>query len=128
MDCPKCTGHLQAESYGDSITIHRCDTCAGLWCKQEALAEMKDTWMAEAVLDIGNPRIGNTMDALGDIHCPEGHGKMNKRDDDRQRHIWYEECSTCHGVFLDAGEFTDLKHDTLLDRVRGVLKGGRPLS
>ena len=45
---------------------------------------------------------------------------MIKRQDEEQRHVWYEECQTCGGVFLDAGEFTDLKFKTLLDWVRGL--------
>lgn len=126
MNCPKCTGTMHKETYGDDICIHKCDVCAGLWCKPEALARMKVEWMAEAVLDTGDPRVGSSLNAIGEINCPEGHGKMEPRSDERQRHIWYEECETCGGVFLDAGEFTDLKHDTLLDRLRGILKGARP--
>ena len=45
---------------------------------------------------------------------------MQRRSDDEQRHVWYEECETCHGIFLDAGEFTDLKFKTLMDWVRGL--------
>ena len=125
MDCPKCTGNMNAETYGDDIFVHRCDVCAGLWCKPDALARMKEAWLAEAVLDIGDPRVGSRLDAVGDIFCPEGHGKMENSADSRQRHIWFEECTTCGGIYLDAGEFTDLKYDTLMDRVRGLLKGAR---
>jgi hypothetical protein len=87
---------------------------------------MKNAWMAEAVLDIGDPQIGSDLNEVDNIECPEGHGKMFKTEDVRQRHIWFEQCLTCHGVFLDAGEFTDLKYETLLDFVRGMLKGSRP--
>ena len=125
MECPKCTGNMHPETYGEQIDVHRCDVCAGLWCKPDALARMKAAWLAEAVLDIGDPRVGVTLDAVGDIQCPEGHGKMENSADSRQRHIWYEECATCGGIYLDAGEFTDLKYDTLMDRVRGLLKGAR---
>ena len=127
MDCPKCIGALQAVEYGKQIHIHRCDTCGGLWCNPDALQEMKATWLAEAVLDTGSPKVGSSLDQVGDILCPEGHGAMLKRYDLKQQHIWYEECPACGGIFLDAGEFTDLKFDTLLDRIRGLVKGPSPL-
>ena len=77
------------------------------------------------MLDTGDPRIGSSLDDLGEIDCPEGHGKMEARSDERQRHIWFEECLTCGGIFLDAGEFTDLKYQTLMDRIRSRIKGAR---
>jgi len=90
------------------------------------LENMKSTWMSEAVLDTGSPRVGSTLNAVADIVCPEGHGKMQNCSDGNQRHIWFEQCPTCCGIFLDAGEFTDLKYDTLLDRLRGLVTGARP--
>lgn len=116
---------MHEKKYGDDICIHRCDVCAGLWCKPQALAHMKSAWMAEAVLDTGDPRVGSKLDEVEDIDCPEGHGKMAKRSDDKQSHIWFEECLTCNGIFLDAGEFTDLKYITFMDHARALIKGRR---
>ncbi len=126
MNCPKCTGSMEPQSYNDTIHVHRCNTCAGLWCTMAQLAKMKREWMSEGALDIGNPRVGERLNAFDDIDCPEGHGRMVKTTDPEQTHIWFEVCNTCSGVFLDAGEFTDLKYRTLMDRVRGWLKGERP--
>lgn len=126
MDCPKCTGAMVEETYGENIHIHRCNICAGLWVKPDALERMKSTWMAEAALDTGSPIVGSNLNTIDDINCPEGHGKMAKCEDKDQRHIWYEECLTCHGVFLDAGEFTDLKFETPLDKIRTLFTGKRP--
>lgn len=117
---------MHDEMYGDDIHIHRCEVCAGLWVKPDALDKMKSTWMAEAALDIGSPKIGSDLNSVDDINCPEGHGKMAKRVDERQPHIWYEQCLTCQGIYLDAGEFTDLKFETPLDRIRSMLAGKRP--
>ena len=127
MDCPKCIGQLEPVEYGGEIQVRRCDTCGGLWCDPDNLKLMKSTWLAEAALDTGSPHVGSTLDKVGDIQCPAGHGKMLQRYDPKQKHIWYEECGTCGGIFLDAGEFTDLKFDTLLDRFKSLLKGPRPL-
>jgi len=106
--------------------VHRCNRCAGLWCKPEVVVAMKREWMAEVEIDIGDPKIGAKLNELGDVECPEGHGVMEKKVDERQTHIWYEACNTCDGMFFDAGEVTDLKYDTFMDRVRDFLKGKRP--
>ncbi len=82
--------------------------------------------MAEAALDIGDPRVGQRLNSVDDIQCPEGHGPLRKAMDETQSHIWFEECDTCGGIYLDAGEFTDMKFHTLLDRVRDLLKPRRP--
>lgn len=125
MQCPKCPGTLEPRTYGRKITVHRCTECAGLWCKPEPLLEMKREWMSEAVLDSGDPKLGKALDQIEDIHCPEDGTCMVKTADERQTHIWYESCPTCDGMFFDAGEFTDLKYDTLMDRVRDFIKGRR---
>lgn len=126
MRCPKCPGTLEPKTYGRKITIHRCSDCGGLLCKPETLLEMKREWMSEAVLDAGDPRMGKALDKLGDIKCPECDTVMDKTADERQTHIWYESCPSCSNIFLDAGEFTDLKYDTLMDRLRGIVRGKRP--
>ena len=45
---------------------------------------------------------------------------MIRMVDPVQRHIWFEACTACNGVFLDAGEFRDLKGHTLLDRLKDL--------
>ncbi|MCB1685556.1 MAG: zf-TFIIB domain-containing protein [Pseudomonadales bacterium] len=125
MQCPKCPGSLQAKTYGRKITVHRCSDCGGLWCKPQVLLEMKKEWMSEAVLDSGDPKLGSALNQLADIKCPEDGTLMDKKADAKQTHIWYESCPTCNGMFFDAGEFTDLKYDTLMDRVRDFVKGRR---
>ena len=87
---------------------------------------MKREWMAEVQVDIGDPKVGATLDKLDEVSCPEGHGVMDRTADERQTHIWYEVCRTCDGMYFDAGEVTDLKYDTFMDRVRDVIKGKRP--
>ena len=128
MQCPKCPGTLEEKTYGRKITVRRCSDCGGLWCKPDVLLEMKKVWRSEAVLDSGDPKVGEALDQLDDIKCPEDGTLMEKVADEKQIHIWYESCPTCDGMFFDAGEFTDLKYDTLMDRVRGFIKGRRPES
>jgi hypothetical protein len=50
--------------------------------------------------------------------------RMEKISDPSQPHIWYEVCLE-HGMYLDAGEFTDFKYETLLDKFRDLVTGRR---
>ena len=106
--------------------MHRCIECGGLFCKPDVLIEMKREWMSEIVLDSGSAKRGRELDALGDINCPDCGILMTKTYDPHQRHIWFEACEQCEGMFFDAGEFSDLKYDTFMDRIRDVIKGRRP--
>jgi Zn-finger nucleic acid-binding protein len=51
---------------------------------------------------------------------------MDQTHDRTQKHIWFESCVQCEGMYFDAGEFSDLKYETLMDRVRDFIKGARP--
>ncbi len=126
MRCPKCPGVLETHTYGRKITVHRCDHCHGLFCKPDVLLEMKREWMSEIVLDSGDAKIGRQYNELDNISCPDCAVPMDKVFDKHQTHIWYESCAQCEGMFFDAGEFSDLKYDTLMDRVRDFVKGRRP--
>ena len=126
MRCPKCPGTMETKTYGRKITLQRCDACGGLFCKPEALMEMRREWMSDIVLDTGEKKVGQRHDEMGDINCPECGIPMDKTYDASQVHIWYESCVQCEGMYFDAGEFSDLKHDTFLDRIRDALRGRRP--
>jgi Zn-finger nucleic acid-binding protein len=40
---------------------------------------------------------------------------MLRRIDPKRTQIQYEECTSCRGSFFDAGEFSDLIKDTILE-------------
>jgi Zn-finger nucleic acid-binding protein len=46
---------------------------------------------------------------------------MDRMQDEEQGHITLDVCGACDGVFLDAGELTDIKNITLMDHVRRLL-------
>jgi Zn-finger nucleic acid-binding protein len=56
---------------------------------------------------------------------------MVKLIDKDQYHIKYESCPVCYGTFFDAGEFTDLKEKTVVERFKhfiDIVKGNLPHS
>lgn len=126
MNCPKCLGELTEVSYGDAIRLDRCEACAGLFCAPAMLAELQREYLAEASIDVGDPRVGRSLDEMDEVCCPRCSIAMDPTFDPEQTHIWYEVCSNCDGIWLDAGELTDLKYQTLMDRIRGLLRRPRP--
>ena len=125
MECPKCSRPMETKTF-KNIELDRCTGCFGIFCDQAAIEAGKDVWLSEAVLDVGYESTGERYDKVDDINCPTCNVKMEKISDPVQTHIWMEACPQCEKIFLDAGEFTDLKHNTMLDKYRSWRKGIRP--
>lgn len=122
MDCPKCSGTMNEttlEVLHGRISIDRCDNCHGLWFDNDEAHQLKDDWMSDFV-DRGDPEEGRRYNRIRDIDCPRCGKRMEKLNDNKQKHIEYEACPE-HGLFFDAGEFTDFKHETLMDLFRDVV-------
>lgn len=122
MQCPKCEGEmkeLKIETLHGRVVIDRCERCSGLWFDNGEAEKLKDDWMADFA-DSGDPDVGRTYNRVRDIHCPRCDKPMTRLTDSRQPHLEYEGCEE-HGMFMDAGEFTDYKHETLLDYFRGMV-------
>jgi Zn-finger nucleic acid-binding protein len=121
-------------TYGN-LTVDRCTECQGIWFDTGEAEALKERWMGEA-LDTGDPEIGKRWNEVEDVECPRCGAQMHKTSDPTQPHIWYEVChEQGHGMFFDAGEFTDYKYETLLDdykyetlldKFRDLLTGKRP--
>ena len=123
LKCPKC-GHGMEEVTHGEVVIDRCSHCHGLWFDEDEAHQLKNILGSEAV-DIGDPGEGQKWDSREDIDCPHCGKQMHKTGDPKQIHIWYEVCHE-HGMFMDAGEFADLKDEAgLLDWFRGLIKGDR---
>ena len=120
MNCPKCDGVMQKVSVED-IEVDCCGACEGVWFDLREHEHLKDIRGSEDRIDMGDPVKGDQMDAVRDIHCPRCGVKLVKLSMVDQTHIKYEQCATCGGVFLDAGEFTDFKHLTVVEKVKRLL-------
>ena len=125
MQCPKCQGAMENVRYGGGDReVQRCTQCAGIWFKPHDLTRLKSTYKAD-IIDHGKASIGRKHNKVDDIDCPQCGARMEKVSDERQSHIWYESCPNGHGVYLDAGELTDLANDTVMDYVKKWITGSR---
>ena len=123
MNCPKCHARMEKVTHHD-IEVDRCTNCRGIWfdlLERENLARLEDSEQ----IDIGDPDVGARWNEIERINCPVCGTRMIAMVDAEQPHVWYEACKSCSGVFLDAGEFADLKERTLLDRLRDLFSPGR---
>ena len=122
MQCPKCKAQMEEKTLSTlqgSVTIDRCTQCKGLWFDIGEAEVLKDKWMSDHV-DSGDPKVGKRQNKIRDINCPRCGKAMDKLTDPVQPHLEYEAC-TEHGMYLDAGEFTDYKHETLVDIFRDFI-------
>ena len=127
MDCPKCHSLMEEHTLSTlegGITIDRCTNCKGLWFDIGEAESLKGKWMSDYI-DDGDPEVGKRHNDIRDIDCPRCGKKMEQLNDPVQNHIQYEACAE-HGMYFDAGEFTDYKYETLMDIFRdfvAVIKG-----
>lgn len=116
MKCPKCISKMDQINF-HGIEVDRCTFCKGIWfdmLEQEHLKELEGS----EIIDCGDEKIGKRWNRIDDIDCPKCEVKMLKLVDPKQHHIWFEACPKCYGVFFDAGEFKDFKHETIIDIFR----------
>ena len=124
MLCPKCNETMQTITYAD-IDVERCDGCKGLWFDMLERQHLAAIEGSEAI-DIGSAKTGERFNQIDDIKCPHCRCSMLKMVDAQQRHIWYEACPSCYGVYFDAGEFRDYKENTVMDFFRDLFSKERP--
>ncbi len=118
MQCPKC-GHDMEKVTFEEVEVDRCKLCKGLWfdsLEHETLRKRKGA----EVIDVGHEEVGELFNKEDNIDCPLCKVRMVRMVDRDQRHIWYEGCPECFGVFFDSGEFRDFKFNTLLDFFRDL--------
>lgn len=119
MICPKCRGEFEQISFNE-IVVSRCRECFGLWFDTLAKDELVKMQGAESI-DIGSGKANRAMNQLRRIDCPSCQQQMIEMVDKDQFHIEYEACPTCFGLFFDAGEFSDLKEHTVVERFHQIM-------
>lgn len=113
MRCPKCNADMQAVEHA-GIAVDRCTKCNGLWFDLLEHEHLKHIEGSESI-DIGSAQVGKIYNQKEFVDCPVCKTQMVRMVDRAQPHIWYEACTSCYGVFFDAGEFRDYKESTVVD-------------
>jgi len=126
MKCPKCNNKMEKVKY-ESIEVDRCINCKGIWFDDLELEQLLKIKGSE-IIDTGSKKLGKKFNKIESIKCPKCNMLMINMVNLDQPHIWYEQCNKCAGIFLDAGEYKDLKERTLSDFFKDIsiiIKGGR---
>lgn len=118
IKCPKCGADMARHTHG-SLTIDRCQTCSGLWLDALELQRLLERPQTPRAVDTGAPRTGSPPSPRR-LQCPRDKSPLIAMSDPMQRHVRYEQCSVCGGLFLDAGELRDLSELTLRERIRTI--------
>lgn len=113
MRCPKCGVGMEQIDF-DGVEVDRCTACEGIWFDAGEAEQLRGK-AAAAALDTGSAWTGRELNAVDQYRCPRCGGKMRRKIDARQQHIWYETCGECNGSFFDAGEFRDLSRVSIAD-------------
>jgi len=126
MQCPKCGAAMNEVPAGFAATIHRCESCHGIACNDDALEDLQRQWFLwpkhdTRDLDTGMARDGRRWNEKVDVPCPACGAAMHRAQAPGQEHIRLDRCTPCGLTFFDAGEMTDLRYDTLADTVRGII-------
>lgn len=112
-----------------AVAIDRCPTCGGVWLDRGELDALRHTTLLE--------EHRNTLDALDSLGtdeptdrpqpllCPRDRARMSVHKHPDQRHIEFDSCSKCGGMFFDAGELTDMTEFTLGERLKALLSRKR---
>lgn len=123
MICPKCHSSMKSQSLetnAGTVTVDQCSRCNGIWFDSGEAEILKEEWRS-LFLDTGDPEVGKIYNEIKDIDCPRCNEPMHHQKDVRQNHIGYEVCLD-HGVFMDAGEFSDYKVISVLESVQNLIK------
>jgi Zn-finger nucleic acid-binding protein len=122
MQCPKCQAEMTEQRYGTlkgDVHLDQCSNCGGMWFDIGEAEILKEKWMSDFI-DSGDRQVGKSHNEMQEIDCPRCGKPMQTLSDPKQPHIQYEGCKE-HGMYLDAGEFADYKHETLMDTFKDFI-------
>lgn len=112
MNCPKCDSEMKIVKY-DYVQVDKCTHCSGIWFDLMELQDLKKMKGSDKIDKVPENKPAVSSDSDKKVKCPKCNVTMHTMKDVLQHHIEYEQCGSCKGVFLDAGEFTDLKEFTI---------------
>lgn len=122
ISCPKDGEPMNRVTLG-AVAVDRCPVCGGVWLDAGELEKIRAAHLDHA-------RTLDALDSIGvkepivrpqPLECPRDHHRMSVHHDPKQKHVEYDLCTKCGGMFFDAGEVSDLTEFTLGERVKSLL-------
>jgi len=109
--CAKCSGAFEPVSVC-GVVLERCDSCHGLFFETGELARV----LTDA--DPASSGDGGAADATP-ATCPRCQIPMDRIAACGQGRFSYDFCPACNGLWLDAGELSQLEHANLSSQIEG---------
>jgi Zn-finger nucleic acid-binding protein len=120
LRCP-ADGNLMTRLAMKTVSIDHCAKCGGIWLDARELSAVMAVGGATGV-DQGPVGRTDKGFAPGGRNCPRDKAALRKATDPDQPHVELDLCGECGGVFLDAGELSDLSELTLRERIGRFLR------
>lgn len=120
MKCPKCLGTMEPVLFND-VEVDRCTKCYGLFfdhLEKETLRKMEGA----ELLDVGDEFVGARFNEILDVACPKCEQKMQHVVHTDPFEIKFECCSSCKGIYFDAGEFRDYLEDEIYEQFQEIVE------
>lgn len=113
MRCPACSKPLSAQDFG--VTVHVCaDGCHGLWCGRSALLKLEERSSgAGPALQAALALARSDGARQGTRLCPACAVPLHARRYKRTRDVVVDECYSCGGYFLSAGDLRRIREERL---------------
>ncbi len=112
MTCPVCSKALSPHKVG-GVAVDVCDAgCAGIWFDQfefRKFDEQKEPDVEKTLKVAARVRPSSTSDQLDCPKCTTI--KMMRYFSSTKRKVTIDECPSCAGVWLDAGELTAIRQE-----------------
>ena len=108
MNCPRCKTGLTKQDIqvakNKTVEIDQCPTCEGSWYDFNKLEQVETT--IEPVL-VERRQLPSEYEQLEALFCPKCKSTdkpMEKHEHVRDKHVIFDFCTGCGGVWLDGGE------------------------
>jgi hypothetical protein len=131
MKCPRDGNPLASQKYESDIVVDQCPSCSGIWLDQGELEK------AQSLLEHDYSTQLSTTDTVGRayemarqkarpaVSCPKCSQALHAEEYAYCSQILIDRCTTCRGIWCDAGEIQALEqffeHQTEVGS--GVRKG-----
>jgi len=115
MNCPACKAEMVEEDFG-GVKVDVCKKgCKSMWfdyAELETLDENHEGFGNALKEELNSPRVKD--DNRGSLNCPKCNRPMKAHLYQRAKTVTVDECYSCGGFFLDAGELKVIR-DNFLD-------------